>query len=177
MPNGQTGRLAYADGPNYYSIDRPQRFGNSAYARVDPGQTTLRLDWRAVAVGVTTANQYWGPASVFPIMLGNNAPGFPHAFLGTARPVDLWLLRIHGRLVWGRLSQSAFSPATAAAGVRFATGIVLVLIPRGIPGLELGFTRFSHQPWPRGFALPDLLHMLHGLCTKAGVSVAVTLAA
>jgi Capsule assembly protein Wzi len=161
MSNGQSGRLAYADGLNT-SIDRPQRFGNSAFARLDPGQTTLRLDWHAVSFGSTTANQYWGPASEFPIMLGNNAPGFLQVFLGTARPVDLWLLRIHGRLVWGRLSQSAFSPETAAAGVRFGTGIVLVLSPRGVPGLELGFTRFSHQPWPQRFTLSDLLHMLHG---------------
>jgi len=44
--------------------------------------------------------------------------------------VDLWLFRLHGRLIWGRLSQSAFSPETAAAGVRFGTGIVLDVTSR-----------------------------------------------
>ena len=161
MPNGQTGNLAFGDGTHWNTIDRPQRFGNGAYARLDPGQSTLRLDWRKLALGVTTANQYWGPATEFPIMLGNNAPGFPHVFLGTARPVDLWLLRVHGRLIWGRLSQSAFSPETSAAGVRYGTAIVLDVTSRWVPGLELGVTRFSHQPWPAaGLSLDDLLHIL-----------------
>ncbi len=161
MPNGAPGALAYADGTRPYEIDRPQRFGDGVYARFDPGQSTLRVDWHAIAAGVTTANQYWGPATDFPIMLGNNAAGFPHAFLGTARPVDLWLFRLHGRLIWGRLSQSAFSPETSAAGVRFGTGIVVDFTSRLVPGLELGATRFSHQPWPAGGpSLSDLLHML-----------------
>jgi hypothetical protein len=163
MPNGQTGNLAYGDGMSGSAIDRPQRFGNDVYAKLDPGHSTLRVDWHALAAGVTTANQYWGPASEFPIMLGNNAPGFPHAFLGTARPLDLWVLRVHGRLIWGRLTQSAFSSETAAAGVRFGTGIVLDFTSRWIPGLEIGATRFSHRPWPAGgLSLDDLLHMLRG---------------
>jgi len=163
MPNGETGTLAYRDATHLFEIDRPQRFGDGVYARLDPGQSTLRLDWHAVAAGVTTANQYWGPATEFPIMLGNNAPGFAHVFLGTARPVDLWLVRIHGRLIWGRLGQSAFSPETAAAGVRFATGIVLDFTSRWVPGLELGVTRFSHRPWPAGGpSLDDLLRILSG---------------
>jgi len=161
MPNGEAGKLAYADGTLSHQIDRPQRFGDGAYARLDPGQSALRLDWRKLAVGVTTANQYWGPATEFPIMLGNNAPGFPQAFAGTARPVDLWLLRVHGRLIWGRLAQSAFAAETAAAGVRYATGIVLDFTSRWVPGLELGITRFSHRPWPAGGpSLDDLLHIL-----------------
>jgi hypothetical protein len=162
-PNGQTGNLAYGDGTHWAELDRPQRFGNRVYARLDPGQSTLRMDWRAVAAGFTTANQYWGPATEFPIMLGNNAPGFAHIFLGTARPVDLWLVRIHGRLIWGRLGQSAYSPETAAGGVRYATAIVLDFTTRWVPGVEFGVTRFSHRAWPAGGpALDDLLHILRG---------------
>ena len=160
-PNGQSGPLGYADGMNPTTIDRPQRFGGSTYAQLDPGQSTLRLDWRALAVGLSTANQYWGPASEFPIMLGNNAAGFPHAFLATAHPVDLWLLRVHGKIVWGRLGQSGYSPASAAGGIRYGTGLDLVLTSRWVPGLELGVTRFSHQPWPAGGpSLSDLLHIM-----------------
>ncbi len=84
MPNGETGTLAYADGVLPDQIDLPQRFGSGAYARVDPGQSTARLDWGPLAAGVTTANQYWGPATEFPIVLGNNAAGFPQAFVGNS---------------------------------------------------------------------------------------------
>jgi len=161
MANGQTGSLAYADGWLPEQIDLPQRFGNGAYARVDPGQSTARVDWGPLAIGVTTANQYWGPATEFPYVLGNNAPGFPQAFVGTAHPLDLWLLRIHFRFLWGRLSQSAFSPETLSNGVRFATGIDLDLTSRWLPGLEVGVTRFAHQPWPAGgISHADLLEVL-----------------
>ena len=163
MPNGATGNQVYGDGVQWALIDRPQRFGGSTYARLDPGQSTLRLDWHALAGGITTANQYWGPASEFPIMLGNNAAGIPQVFLGTAHPVDLWLVRLHGRLVWGRTTQSAFSAETTAAGVRYTSAIVLDLTSRWVPGLELGLTRFSHQPWPPGGpTFDDLLNMFRG---------------
>jgi hypothetical protein len=85
-----------------------------------------------------------------PIILGNNAAGFPHAFLGTARPIDLRVVRIHGRVVWGQLSQSPYSPATGPASRRFAAGVVAVLTTRWVPGLELGVSRFSHSWWPAG---------------------------
>ena len=166
-PNGQSGPLAYADGVNPTVIDSPQRFGKSAYSQLDPGQSTIRLDWHALALGLSTANQYWGPATEFPILLGNNAAGFPHAFLGTAHPVDLWLLRVHGKIVWGRLGHSAYSPDTAAGGIRYGTGLDLVLTSRLLPGLEFGVTRFSHQPWPVGGpSLGDLVHILRG--TESG---------
>ena len=115
------------------TIDRPQRFGTGTYARLDPGQSTLRLDWHILSAGVSTANEYWGPATDFPIILGNNAAGFPHAFLGTAHPVALGPMRLHGRILWGSLS-----------GGRFATGIVMDLTSRWVPGLEIGATRFAH---------------------------------
>jgi hypothetical protein len=158
MPNGAAGRLAYGDGVYGYEIDLPQRFGDRPYQMLDPGQSTLRVDTWGVAVGVSTANQFWGPAIDFPFILGNNAAGFPHAFLGTAHPIDLWGLRLHGRVVWGRLEQSAFSPETAAAGRRFVAGLVGVATLRWVPGLELGLSRFSHSLWPpAGPTLDDLL--------------------
>lgn len=161
LPNGAGGQLIYADGVYPQEIDLPQRFGDRPYERLDPGQSTLRLDTWGMAVGVSTANQFWGPAIDFPFILGNNAAGFPHAFLGTAHPIDLWGLRLHGRLVWGQLEQSAFSPETAAAGRRFMAGLVGVATLRWVPGLELGLSRFVHSVWPPGGpTLDDLLRPL-----------------
>src|SRR5205809_3316445 len=71
----------FAD-PDYGTVvDLPQRFGNRPYARVDPGQSALRLNLPGTAIGVSTANEWWGPMSEFPFILGNNAPGFAHVFL------------------------------------------------------------------------------------------------
>jgi hypothetical protein len=172
MANGETGSLGFADGVIPEQIDRPQRFGTAPYARLDPGQSTARLDWGGLAVGFSTADQYWGPATEFPIILGNNAAGFPHAFAGTAHPVDLWLLRVHFRLIWGRLAQSAFAAETASGGSRLATGLNVELTSRWVPGLEIGATRFSHQPWPAGGPrLSDLLHVLRSQQTANAASL------
>jgi hypothetical protein len=150
MPTGQTGNLAFADGRYPSAIDQPQRFGDLSYAKVDPGQSTLRVDLFGVGLGFSTANQYWGPAKDHPIILGNNAAGFPHAFVGTTRPVNVWLGRLHGRVMWGQLSQSEYSPMGDSGRRRFASGIAMVLTPRGASGLELGLARFFHTPWPDG---------------------------
>ena len=146
--NGQAGDLQFADGrfPNF--IDRPQKFGNGTYSRIDPGQSTLRIDLPVVAFGASTANQYWGPARQQPILLGNNAAGFPHLFLGSSAPLDVGIAEIHGRLVWGRLSQSDYTGNTGSARRRFMSGIIGVISPKGVQGLELGAARFFHETWP-----------------------------
>ena len=147
LPNGQSGNLVYATPGN---IDLPQRFGDAPYTAANPGQSTLRLDVGALAVGVSTANQVWGPADRSPLILGNNAAGFPHLFLGTAHPMNLWIARIHGRAVYGDLRQSAYSSVSGPGSRRFGTGFVAVVEPRGARGLELGLTRFFHRSWPEG---------------------------
>ncbi len=148
FPNGAAGDLRYGAWRTPTSIDLPQRFGEGAYARLDPGESTARLDFAGVALGASTARQHWGPASEHPVILGGNAPGFAHVFLGTAAPVNLWIGHVHGRLVWGRLEQSPFSARAPEDAARFMTGLVGVFMPRGLDGLELGVTRFFHNDWP-----------------------------
>lgn len=142
--------VPYADWRRPKQIDLPQRFGDGAYTRIDPGQSTLRADVGGVALGLSTANQYWGPAAEYPLVQGNNAPGFVHGFMGTSRPVNLWIGRVHGRAFWGRLEQSPYASTSPDSAVRFGTGVVAVFTPRGLPGLELGASRFFHLPWPEG---------------------------
>lgn len=168
LPNGESGRLAYADGLYAQNIDLPQRFGDRPYEMLDPGQSTLRVDTWGVAVGVSTANQFWGPAVDFPFVLGDNAAGFPHAFLGTAHPISLWGVRLHGRLVWGRLEQSAYSPETGAGGRRFMAGFLGIATVRWVPGLELGLSRFAHSLWRAGG--PTLNDLLRAVGSRYGAN-------
>lgn len=168
-PNGRGGRLVFADEGYAGYIDRPQRFGDGVYTRVDPGQSTLRVDAHGVAVGVSTANQHWGPASVYPILLGNNAPGFAHGFIGTSGPWNIGLGKLHGRVVWGGLEQSDFSVVPGDSSRRFMSGALGVFIPRGLEGLEIGAGRFFHSPWPsRGLSARNFLKPFEGLL-KSGL--------
>lgn len=169
LPNGDSARLVYADGLSPRGIDLPQRFGGDSYARLDPGESTLRVDVAGVAAGVSTASLHWGPASDHPVILGNNAGGFPHTFAGTASPVNVGIGRVHARVVWGSLAQSEWSSVQGHGSRRYGTGLVGVFTPRGVPGLELGATRFFHAPWPAaGLGGGDLLKVFEGI-TKASL--------
>lgn len=157
--NGETGTLAYNDAMFPNNVDRPQRFGDDPYGRGDFGASEIRLDSRAITLGFGTAPMAWGPAVEYPFLLGTNAPGFPHAFIGTGSPLNLGIGRFHGRAIWGRLSQSAYSPVTGGdhyeqgngtGRLRLMTGLVLVFVPRVAPTLELGLARFAHLPYYEG---------------------------
>jgi hypothetical protein len=161
MPNGFTGPRAFNHGTFADNVDLPQRFGNGPYSRVDPGNSSLRFDSRLVTFGVSTANEWIGPATEYPFLLSNNAPGFPHIFVGTGEPLNIWIGRIHARFMWGKLYQSDYSPVTgpkqfvydsatprlvSGGTIRWTTSGELVFLPRGLPGLEAGVARFFHVP-------------------------------
>jgi hypothetical protein len=161
LPNGLSGPQAFNHGTSATMVDLPQRFGNASYSGIDPGNSSIRFDSRILTFGVSTANEWMGPATEYPYILGTNAPGFPHLFLGTGEPLNVWIGRIHTRFMWGKLYQSAYSPVTGSTRfafdtstgtvisggtVRLATSVGLVLVPRGVPGLELGIGRFFHVP-------------------------------
>lgn len=147
VPNGYTGAPRFGDALNPYNIDAPQRFGDRPYARLDPGQSTVRLDLLGVAVGATTANGWVGPAIADPLVLGNNAAGYPRLFAGTARPLRMPLGTVHLRVDAGRLDQSAYSTAAPDSTRRLGSSVALVVTPGFSPGLEVGGVRYFHQAW------------------------------
>ena len=161
LPNGQSGALAFNNGSFPRAVDYPQRFGAKAYSRLDPDASAIRFDSRFLSLGVSTGNEWIGPATEFPFLLGTNAPGFPHLFVGTGDPVNLWLARIQARVIWGKLYQSDYSPVsgsthyisgsgTETGTVRLMASSEIVILPRGVPGLEFGFARFLHVPYRVG---------------------------
>ena len=159
IPNGQSGNVAYNSGFFSQTVDFPQRFGNGAYSRLDPDASTLRFDSRFISVGLSTGNEWIGPATEYPFLLGNNAPGFPHLFVSTGDPLNLWFARVQARVMWGKLYQSDFSPVSGSGHyvsqgesgtVRLMASSQIVFLPRGVPGLELGFARFIHVPYRLG---------------------------
>jgi len=111
-----------------------------------------------------------------PVLLGNNAAGFPHLFAGTSEPVNLFVAKLHAKAMWGELFQSNFSAVSgrdtylsrAEPGKkRFTTGLVMVLEPRGLTGLEIGGARFYHSIWPEsGIPRSYATQFLEGLLKK-----------
>lgn len=139
----------YANPRSPRFIDLPQRFGDSAYARLDPGESYLRIDAHRVAVGISSAVQWWGPAERQPLILGAEGPGLPHLFVGSGAPVNVGIGRLHGRVLWGEAGQSRFSMVREGHGSRrFVSAVAATFTPRFAPGLEVGGARFYHLAWP-----------------------------
>lgn len=164
-PNGLRGDAAFGDPTR--AIDRPQRFGNGSYARVDPGQSTIRVDAFGVTAGVSTANEVWGPGVTHPLLMSANAAGIPRAFAGTARPIDLWIGRVHGRIMVGQLQSSPYAPPQVGEvdyRRRAALGAVASLAPRFAPTLEVGVTRMYQTQWRGvGQAVNDASLLFEGI--------------
>lgn len=177
MPTTGTDPVQTAIRPT--DIDLPQRFGTSSYARINPGESTLRLQFGPIATGVSTASLGFGPGESFPAILGANAGGFAHLFFGTdARGIRLpGVGRIAGRYVLGSLDESRWSPVTqadtfvnvpdAVTGRRVGSGLVGSFMPSVLPGLELGLSRFYHSPYSRsGGIWSDWSKPLEGILKK-----------
>jgi hypothetical protein len=159
-PNGFAGPRAFADVGARAGIDLPQRFGDDAYQQLDPGQSVVQLHAGPVAIGVSTANEMWGPAVESPFLLGANAAGFLHAFAGTERPVTLGPLSAGLRVIVGRLDQSDYSLAPASQR-RVLSGAIATVGLRELPGLEIGVARLFENVWPdSGLSVGDVLGQL-----------------
>jgi hypothetical protein len=123
-------------------IDLPQRHGTDGLGVLDPGRSSVRLTWRGATLGFGTESLWWGPGIRNAIVMSDNAPGLPHGFLGTARPVDVGIGKVEAQWIWGRLQASEwFDPPSPDTTRRFLTGAVVSLTPRGLDGLSLGAAR------------------------------------
>ena len=162
------GDRRFADPLEPEAIDLPQRFGARPFQRLDLGDSEIRVAGRGLAVGLSHALQGWGPATAFPLVLGAGAPGFAHAYAGTARPVSVGLARVHARVLVGRLEQSAISSTPDSLAVRLASAAVVTLVPRGLPNFEVGGTRFFHRRWRAGDLAAAWRVPFEGLLFKEG---------
>jgi hypothetical protein len=145
---------------NYYfnfanRIDYPERFGNGSYTKFFPGQSSIRLNFHPISVGVSTENLWWGPGMRNSLLMSNTAPGFLHATINTTRPIRTPIGSFEGQIVGGRLNSSGYTPRPFK-GIpseydnfyinkpddwRYFSGLVLSYQPKWLPGLSFGLTR------------------------------------
>jgi|SRR5665213_1185909 len=171
-PNGDARAGVFADPIAPGVIDRPQRFGNAAYNHADLGETTVRLDMLGASLGATTANEWWGPSTMFPYIMGNNAAGVPRVFLGTQGPTNVHIGTLQARVEYGMEFQSAFSPVQgpdtyvnpdSSGRRRLMSGLVATFSPGVFPGLEITGARYFHEAWTGHFSSDPLRTPFEGL--------------
>jgi len=138
-------------------IDLPQRFGNDGSRRIDPGQSYLRVNTGGVRAGVSHENLAWGPARRNPLLLSGTAPGFPHAFIESSRPLDVWLGGAEFQVFWGRLSESEYFDLDRDNDHRALSGTLATLRPKGLDGLYLGAAQLHMQTWSSTTSAGDVI--------------------
>ncbi|MEO8194258.1 MAG: capsule assembly Wzi family protein [Gemmatimonadales bacterium] len=129
----------YALGP--YSIDLPTRFGSKSIERLDAGQSTAMVEYRGAAAGISNENQWWGPGIRNALILSNNAPGFPHAFIRTAHPVPTRVGAFEARLLVGGLTESHWFDTTSTNNLRSISAFGFTFRPSFQNNLVVGGAR------------------------------------
>ncbi|MDP2414312.1 capsule assembly Wzi family protein [Daejeonella sp.] len=122
------------------SADLPVRFGKDPYSRLSWGQSSVRLNFDPVSIGLSNENLWWGPGKQNSILMSNTAPGFKHLTLNTSRPVRTPIGSIEAQIIAGRLEGSGYTDGLSDDW-RYLSGLVLSYQPRWVPGLFLGLTR------------------------------------
>jgi hypothetical protein len=129
----------YAYGP--YSVDMPTRFGDGRLRRLSPGQSSVALTLGKLQLGAGTENNWWGPGIQNALILSNNAPGFPHLFLRSARPLQTRWGALDFRWLTGGLSESDFFDTLSTNDLRSIAAAALTYEFRRPQGLTVGFAR------------------------------------
>jgi hypothetical protein len=124
-----------------WSIDQPLRFGKGPIHRFDLGQTTAMFSNNRFEFGFSNENEWWGPGIRNAIVLSNNAPGFPHLFIRTARPVSTRFGSLDTRWLVGGLTESNFFDTVSTNNVRSLASIAATLQTGWNPNLSFGFAR------------------------------------
>jgi hypothetical protein len=150
VPDTLPGRSSYAS-PFYHgpvSIDLPTRFGAQSFTVFDFGQTAIWVPAGPVDVGVSTENQWWGPAIQNALIMSDNAPGIPEAFVRTNAPVRTGIGDFEGKVIAGELTESLYFGTDGPNDQRTISGLVATFSPAVAPTLSVGVARVVYSPAP-----------------------------
>ncbi len=146
-----TKEAAIAAYNNFHSrIDLPEYFPDKPYNKLFPGQSSIRLTFGFVSVGISSENLWWGPGTRNALMMSNSAPGFYHATINTSRPIRTSIGSFETQIIGGRLETCNFLGEEASGNKlfypnsddwRYLNAMVLTYQPRWVHGLFIGMTR------------------------------------
>jgi hypothetical protein len=128
------------------AIDFPKRFGSDPLTTITPGQSYLRAEYGSVAATFSTENLWIGAAEMYPIIMSNTAPGFPHLRIGTWRSFNVaGVVNAEFQIVMGSVQESEFFDTIPDNDEHFFATAMVTLEPRFLPGLYLSVGRVNHD--------------------------------
>ena len=142
-------------------IDMPERFGTKRHNSTNLGQSSIRLNWKNISLGISNENIWWGPSIRNSIMMSNHAKGFKHITLNTIKPISTLIGNFEWQIITGRLENSGYTPPRTDfeyAGTklyvpkknqmnrtddwRYLQGFVFSYSPKWVDGLSFGIMRW-----------------------------------
>jgi len=142
-------------------IDMPERFGEKSISKTLIGQSSIRLNYKGLSLGVSNENIWWGPSIRNSIMMSNHARGFKHITFNTTKPLQTKIGNFEWQVISGRLESSGYLPAGSDRQYggtniyvpkenqipefddwRYLQGYTITYSPKWISGLSLGFVRW-----------------------------------
>ncbi|MDP2420258.1 capsule assembly Wzi family protein [Sediminibacterium sp.] len=144
--------LVFASNGNYAN----PRYGNpnnTSYTNIFPGQSFIKANYRAISVGVSSQNLWWGSGIQSSLLMSNNAPGFLHAFIGSRKPIKTPIGSFEFNLIGARLNSTSsigyennhMQPRNTNNDWRYLNSYVISWQPKWLKGLFLGMTRSLQQ--------------------------------
>ncbi|MEO5579335.1 MAG: hypothetical protein ABIR58_01660 [Gemmatimonadaceae bacterium] len=130
--------------PYYYwtfPIDQPMRFGKEPIRKFDFGQSTALVSAFGIEAGGSNESQWWGPGMRNAIVLSNNAPGFPHLFLRTGRPIRTPIGALEVRWLVGGLTESRYFDTLSTNNLRSLASFAATVQTALDPNLTIGLAR------------------------------------
>ncbi|MDA9978126.1 capsule assembly Wzi family protein [Flavobacteriaceae bacterium] len=142
-------------------IDMPERFGEKSISKTLIGQSSIRLNFKGLSLGLSNENIWWGPSIRNSIMMSNHARGFKHITFNTTKPLKTKIGNFEWQVISGRLESSGYLPAGSDmqhAGTniyvpkinqvleqddwRYLQGYTITYSPKWISGMSIGFIRW-----------------------------------
>lgn len=144
---------------SYYNVsDITEWYPESPYSKLFWGQSSVRLNFDPVSIGLSNENLWWGPGKRSSLLMSNNAPGFKHITLNTTRPVQTSIGSFEAQLIAGKLENSGVLPPQSNRVYdgrslyrpkrddwRYLSGMVVTYQPNWVPGLFVGSSRISQM--------------------------------
>lgn len=132
------------------NIDWVQRYGGGSYYNFNLGQTEIRAIYKNFSIGFSTANTNWGPSKFNPILISNNAAGFPRIDIGSAIPAKTKIGFFDYQIFWGKLNESNYFDEDPTNDRRYITGMTIGYEPNFAKGLSLAVSRVMYTKWDEG---------------------------
>lgn len=161
---GRLGPMELQLQPEWVQVADPLYKNTPAYGatmsqplrRFYPGQSSLQVNIWPITFGVSTRNLWWGPAQFSALLMSNHAPGFPHAYFQSRRPLRTPIGHFEWQLIGAVLSEdssramenAALRPLALTSDKRYLSAFVLSYRPRWLKGIYLGAIR-SEQAYVR----------------------------